>query len=664
MSNVTPYGSWDSPIDARLVARNEGRPGWVSLPGGVPWWVEPRPSEGGRVALLRRAAGADQPEVVLPAPWNVRTRVHEYGGQAYLVHPGEHGPTVVFAEFSDQRLYAFDPDVGGDPRPLTPVPERAAGLRYVEPITVPGGAEVWCIREEHTGPAPTDVSRAIVAVPLDGTAADHPSAVRVLVADRHFLACLRISPDGRRLSWIGWDHPHMPWDCTELRVAPIAADGTVGAPVTVAGGQEEAVCQAEWESPDALLLVTDPTGWWNLHRVALGPDGRAVGAAVNLCPREEEFGSALWQPGMRWFAPLGGTRVAVVHGRAATSLGVLDTATGELVDIDTGHTEWAATLAAHGGLVGGVAGGPQQPIQVLQVDPAADNVVAVTDDAAAVDAAFLPTPVARTFTGRGGREVYADIYPPRHPEHIGPPDQAAPFVVFVHGGPTSRVPMVYDLEVAYFTSRGIGVVEVNYGGSTGHGREYRNRLRQNWGIVDVEDSVAVAEALVVEGLADHKRLAIRGGSAGGYTSAAVLTFTDAFACGVIHYPVLDLVTFRSGGTHDFESQYLDGLVGPWPQTEQRYRDRSPINYADQLRVPFVLMQGLEDQVCPPAQAEAFITQIAGSGVPHAYLTFAGEQHGFRREDTIATAMEAELSLYAQVFGFEPAGELPVVELRA
>ncbi|MGH8823094.1 MAG: prolyl oligopeptidase family serine peptidase [Jiangellaceae bacterium] len=656
MVTTAAYGTWVSPISAQLAARHEGGPGWVSAVGREVWWTEPRPTEGGRTALVRRLEDGAA-ATVLPEPWNVRSRVHEYGGRSYLPLPDG---AVVFAEFSDQRLYRHSPDEGGEPVPLTPEPGRPAGLRYVEPVLAPRGDEVWCVREAFTGPAPTDLTRAIVAIPIDGTAAERPDAVRVLVRDTHFLAGPAIAPDGRRLAWIGWQHPEMPWDSTVLRVAGIGRSGQIGAPRTVAGGAGVSVVQAEWSGPSRLLAVDDSGGWWNLHLI----DVEGGAAQVDLCRRDEEFGGALWQLGMRWFAPLPDGRVAVVHGRSSTRLGVLDPRTGALVDVRTPHTEWAATLAvSDDGAVVGVAGAPDRAFDVVRVDPSSSSWAGLAARAAddGVPPAYLPAPEARTFHGVGGRDVHATLYPPRSPDHAAPPGELPPYVVFVHGGPTSRSPVVRDLEIAFFTSRGLGVVEVEYGGSTGHGREYRDRLREQWGVVDVQDSATVARALVAEGLADPARLAIRGGSAGGWTTAAALTSVDDFACGAILYPILDLAGWRSGETHDFESQYLESLVGPWPDTRQRYVDRSPVNRADRLSVPFVLLQGLDDVICPPVQAERFLRKVAGRGIPHAYLTFEGEQHGFRHEETITAALEAELSLYGQVFGFEPV-DVPRLDL--
>jgi dipeptidyl aminopeptidase/acylaminoacyl peptidase len=566
---------------------------------------------------------------------------------------------VVFADFADQRLYRFEPDVpGAEPRPLTPVPEFTAGLRWADLAVVADRGEVWCVLEEHTGGGPGELRRALVAVPLDGSAAGDRAAVRELGGGSRFLTGPRLSPDGRRVAWLSWEHPAMPWDGTELRVADVTADGTFTAARTVLGGPEESVAQAEWADEDTLLAATDRTGWWNLHRV-----DATTGEATALCAREEEFGGPLWRIGQRWFEPLPDGRIAVVHGRGAQRLGVLDPATGALEDVPGPWTEWAPTLASGAGAVLGVAASPHRSYEVVRVATASlETAVVGRGHQDAVDPAYLPEPVERTFTGPGGREVHAHVYPPRNPGFTAPPGELPPYVVWAHGGPTSRAQLVQDLEIAYFTSRGIGVAEVNYGGSAGYGRAYRNRLRENWGVVDVEDCAAVAAALADEGSADRHRLAVRGGSAGGWTSAASLTSLDIYRCGTIIYPIFDLLAWANGETHDFESRYLDSLVGPLPQTAERYRDRSPTTHAHRLTAPFVLLQGLDDVICPPVQCERFLQTIAGLGVPHAYLTFEGEGHGFRREDTMITCLEAELSLYGQVLGFDPPG-VPTLELR-
>ncbi|GGO95022.1 LpqB family beta-propeller domain-containing protein [Wenjunlia tyrosinilytica] len=657
MPTTASYGSWKSPVTARLAAGHDGRPDWVGAIGDEVWWTEPRPAERGRAALVRRGPDGTA-ESVLPPPWNVRSRVIEYGGRPWAGTVADGGPLVVFVNFADQRMYRFEPGVeGAEPRPLTPAPVRPSGLRWADLAVVPERGEVWCVLEESTGPGSGDLRRVLVAVPLDESAAHDRSAVRELGGGGRFLTGPRLSPDGRRAAWLAWDHPAMPWDGTRLCVADLLPDGTFGEPRTVGGGPEESVAQVEWADEDTLVAATDRSGWWNLHRV----DPR-TGQAVPLCPAEEEFAGPLWRLGLQWFAPLPDGRIAVTHGRGAQRLAFLDPSTGTLEDIAGPWTEWASCLAVTGDAVLGVAASPQRSFEVVRVETASGRAEVVgCPHEDTVEPSCLPLPQERTFTGPGGREVHAHIYPPRNPDYTAPRGERPPYAVWAHGGPTGRAALVHDLEIAYFTSRGIGVAVVNYGGSTGYGREYRNRLRESWGVVDVEDCAAVAEALAAEGTADRDRLAVRGGSAGGWTAGASLTMTDTYRCGVIIYPILDLTGWATGETHDFESRYLDSLVGPLPDTAERYRKRSPADNAHRLTAPFLLLQGLDDVICPPVQCERFLERVAGRGVPHAYLTFEGEGHGFRRAETMVACLEAELSLYGQVFGFTPPG-VPVLDL--
>ncbi|MFI1375416.1 prolyl oligopeptidase family serine peptidase [Streptomyces longwoodensis] len=647
---ILPYGAWPSPVDAATAAAHDGRPEYVGFVGDEVWWTAPRPAEGGRRTLVRRRADGAE-ETVLPAPWNVRSRVMEYGGRPWdgAVHGGR--PVVVFAHFADQRLYRYEPG-GGEPTPLTPLSPVGGGLRWADLVVRPERDEVWCVLEEFTGDGPTDVRRVLAAVPLDGSAAGDRSAVRELTGDAHrFVTGARLSPDGRRAAWLAWDHPRMPWDGTELLVADVRPDGTLDAPRAVAGGPEESLAQVEWAPDGALLYSSDRSGWWNLYR-----DGRP------LCRREEEFGGALWKLGERWFAPLESGLIAVVHGSGTTALGVLDPETGDLVDAAGPWTEFASTLAVHGERIATVAASPRSAYEVVELDTRTGRARVIGfAHRDAVDPAHYPEPQIRTFAGPDGREIHAHVYPPHHPGCAAPDAERPPYVVWAHGGPTGRFPLVLDLEIAYFTTRGIGVVEVDYGGSTGYGRAYRDRLREQWGVVDVEDCAAVALALAEEGTADRDRLAIRGGSAGGWTTAVSLTTTDVYACGTIIYPVLDLTGWATGETHDFESRYLDSLVGPLDEVPGRYAERSPVEHADRIDVPFLLLQGLDDVICPPAQCERLLARLEGRGVPHAYLAFEGEGHGFRRAETVRRALEAELSLYAQVFGLQPPG-VPTLEL--
>ncbi|MCQ4046197.1 prolyl oligopeptidase family serine peptidase [Streptomyces rubrisoli] len=658
--NTAPYGTWESPIDAATAASRDGRPDFARIVGDELWWTAPRPAERGRRTLMRRRPDGTE-ESVLHPPWNVRSRVIEYGGLPWAGTdrgPGR-GALVVFAHFADQRLFAYEPDVpGSQPRPLTPISSLGGGLRWADLRIHADRGEVWCVLEEFTGQRPTDLRRVVAAVPLDGSAAEDRTRVRELTDDSHrFVTAPRLSPDGTRAVWIAWDHPRMPWDGTQVLIADVTDDGFSGAR-TLIGGPDESIAQIEWARDNTLLAATDRTGWWNIHRV-----DPATGAAVNLCPRQEEFAGPLWRLGLSWFAPLDNGLIAALHGRGAQRLGILDPATGELTDVPGKWTEWDAMVTVTGTRVIGIAATATTGHEIVELDIRTGRPRAVAaHHSDAVDPDELPAPVERTFTGPDGREIHAHLYPPHNPAFTAPEGELPPYVLWVHGGPTSRAPLVLDLEITYFTSRGIGIAEVNYGGSTGYGRAYRNRLREQWGVVDVQDCVAVAEALVAEGVADPARLGIRGGSAGGWTTAAALVSCSTFACGAISFPVLDLTGWSAGGeTHDFESQYLETLVGPMAKVPERYRDRSPVTHADRIRAPFLLLQGLDDVICPPAQCERFLAAIAGRGIPHAYLTFDGEGHGFRRQENIVRCLEAELSLYAQVFGFIPPS-VPTLEL--
>jgi dipeptidyl aminopeptidase/acylaminoacyl peptidase len=663
MTEIAPYGTWKSPVSAADVARGKVMLSFPAIAGDEVWWQESRPAEGGRVTITAAAhadAGSGQPRELLPAPWYARTRVHEYGGQAYLPVPSPAGGfDLVFANFTDQRLYLKTGD--DQPRPLTPA---EGGFRFADMVLSPDGREIWCVRERA---APDGgVRRAIVAVPVDGSAADAAEAMRVLVAGADFFAFPTPSPDGTRLAWINWDHPRMPWDGTELRVGPASGVTSVTEAALVMGGPEESVLAPAWRDDDSLYAVSDASGWWNLYLVPL-----SGGAPRPLCPREEEFAEPLWQLGGRPFAVLGDGRLAVVHGTGEQRLGVLDPSSGELTDAGLGFRVVEGKLAASGTTVAAVAGGPRTPWCVVRTVPGGATEVLREQAVTAPGPAYLPEPrQVQLSVGPNGPVVHALVYPPTNPEAAAPAGELPPYLVHVHGGPTAQSLPVLNLEKVYFTSRGIGVIDVNYGGSTGYGRAYRERLRGQWGVVDVADAMNAAAALADAGEADGRRLGIRGGSAGGWTALAAVTsgLTEAagpgtgqppvFAAAVSYYGVSDLRPFVTT-THDFESRYLDGLIGPLPEADALYEARSPIGHVSPLTCPVLLLQGLDDPIVPPAQSEAIAANLAAHGIPHAYLAFEGESHGFRKAETNIAALEAELAFYGQIMGFTPPGVSPI-----
>ncbi|GAA3169640.1 S9 family peptidase [Nonomuraea roseoviolacea] len=604
---------WPSPVSTTDVARSGRRPSWPVARDGQVWWTEDRPDEGGRTTIVRRAADGTHSEL-LAAPWCARTRVHEYGGRPYAVTPaGE----VVFCNLADQRLYRGH----DDPVPLTPAGD---GSRYADLLVRDG--RVWCVRERHHD---GKVTRSVVSFALDA-----PGDMREHVTGADFYAFPALSPDGRHLAFVCWDHPLMPWDGTELRVARLSD----GATWTVAGGPSESVLAPQWKDDDYLYLVSDRSGWWNLHEAPVhGGPSRA------LHPAGEEFAGPLWRLGGMPYTVLGDGRLAVLHGRGDLRLGLLDPRTGALRDLDAPCEGWDPALAADGGAVIGVGYGPTAPRTVLRVDTATGGAETLARDAERLpDPAWLPSPRAVELPGREGRRVHARLYPPTG----GDPGAAPPYVVFVHGGPTAHAGTALDLEKALLTSRGIGVLDVDYGGSTGYGRAYRELLRGRWGVVDVEDVVAAAEWLATEGLADPARVAVRGGSAGGWTVMAACCRSGVFAGGVSYYGVSALAPLVTH-THDFESRYVEWLVGP--EDPALYATREPLALVGGVTCPMLLLQGLDDPIVPPEQSAAFADALAERGVPCTYLAFEGESHGFRRAETRATALAAELAFYQQIF---------------
>lgn len=636
---IAPYGAWASPIridDAVGDLIGLAEP-WID--GSETYWLEARPSEGGRRVLARQALDGTITDLT-PPPFNVRTRVHEYGGGSYSVAGG----VVVFSNFADNRLYRLDPG-GEGPVPITPdAPWRFADLRLD-----PRRLRVLAVREDHSGPG--QAKAAIVAVPLNGG-----GPPEVLVSGPDFLAAPRLSPDGTRLAWLEWDHPDMPWDGSRLRTARFATDGALGDPVLAAGGQDESIAQPEW-SPDGVLhFVSDRTGWWNLYRLLDGP------ALDPLAPMEAEFADPAWVFGRSSYAFLPDGSIAAT-ARFDGRDHLLHLRPGDLVgEVELAYTEFEGLRAASGGAVA-VVGSPSEPAVLARFDPATLAVAGVLRRASslAIEPAVVSIPETIHFPMPNGRVAHALYYPPRNPGFVAPDGERPPLVVQSHGGPTSNASTALDLGKQLLTSRGIAVVDVDYGGSTGYGRAYRSALNGAWGVVDVDDCVAAARFLADRGDVDPERLAISGGSAGGYTTLSALAFRDVFSAGISLFGVGDLETLARD-THKFESHYMDRLVGPYPEAADLYRQRSPVHFLDQIRCPVLVMQGLDDKVVPPSQAEAIVEALVSNGIPYAYLAFEGEGHGFRGATAIRRSIEAELSFLGQVFGFAPADRLEPLEM--
>jgi len=640
---VAPYGAWKSPITSSLIVAQSISLMEVRLDGDDIYWLEGRPQEKGRYVVVRASAAAP-PQEVNAAPYNARTRVHEYGGASWVVAGG----AVYFSNFSDGRLYRQERGAG-EPVPLTPAASEAErNWRYADGL-IDRRRRRWIgVREDHSDGTKQYPDNAIVAVALDGAAAD---AGRILASGHDFFSSPRLSPDGRRLAYLAWDHPNMPWVGTTLYVVELGTDGVpAGAPTAVAGGPAESLFQPEW-SPDgtALVFASDRTGWWNLywHDLA-GSDTRP------LAPMEAEFGQPQWVFGLSTYAFAGRERIVAAYVQEGLGkLAVLDIASGRLTRLDLPFSEFSY-VQADGDRVVFRAGAFDRPPSIVRLDLASLHHQVLRRATEAADDPAVKRCLARVqpvqFPTEGGRKAFGLYYPPTNPDYIAPPDDKPPLVVRCHGGPTAAASSTLNLGIHYWTSRGIAVLDVNYGGSTGYGRAYRDRLHLSWGIVDVDDAIAGAKFLAAQGFADARRSVITGGSAGGYTALAALTFRDYFAGGASHFGVSDAAALAKD-THKFESRYLDWLIGPYPAEAARYKERSPAEHAQNLTRPVIFFQGDEDRIVPPSQTERMVEALRRNRVPVGYFLFSGEQHGFRQAANIQRALDAELYFYSfEVFG--------------
>ena len=633
---AAPCGSWPSPISAAHVAAAATPLSHLMLAGDDVLWLAGRADEGGRNTLLRQH-GATCTELCA-APLNVRSRVHEYGGGACLAD----GDTVYFSNFADNRLYRKRGDA--DPVPIT----GGGATRYADFVRDVQRDGLIGVREQHTEQRAYP-DNTICAIGADGTET-------VLVEGNDFYAAPRLSPDGRTLAWLSWDHPRMPWQSTRLWLADVKADGTLANPHVVAGGDDASVCQPEWSSGGVLHFVSDRSGWWNLYRLA-------DGVAQALCPMQAEFGTPHWTFGVSLYGFASEHQIICAYiEQGASRLARLDCVTGKLHAIATPYQE-IRELRVGNGFVAVLGGAPTIALELARIDLASG---ARTILARSIDAlpptAYLSAPESISYPSANGRVAHAFLYQPCNADARPMPGELAPMIVIGHGGPTSMAGNTLKLATQYWTSRGFAVLDVNYGGSSGFGRAYRDLLKGQWGIVDVEDCVAGARHVAALGLADPQRLIIRGGSAGGLTTLCALTFHDVFKVGASYYGVSDLKGLDQD-CHKFESHYNDYLIAPPPHNEALYLARSPIHHTDKLARPMIFFQGLDDKVVPPSQSASMVQALRARGVPVAYLALAGEGHGFRKTDSIVRTLEAELVFYLRMFGLTSSEALPPIPIE-
>ncbi|HUN24829.1 MAG TPA: prolyl oligopeptidase family serine peptidase [Steroidobacteraceae bacterium] len=637
-------GTWPSPISAEALARAGVTLSSVRVAGGAPYWVESRPSEGGRHVLATPAPDGPVRELT-PATFDVRSRVHEYGGTPYLIAP----EAILFTHFADQRLYA---QRRGEP-PTAVTPE---GYRYADFELDPSGERVLCVREDHQGStAGAEPSNAIVSLALgarpragrDGrsTASSGDPGV-VLFGDSDFVAYPRVSRDGRQLAWISWNHPDMPWDGTTLHVARLTSAGLLQM-TSIAGGPGESVVEPRWDTDGSLYFLSDRSNWWNLYRWRDGKVERAVTIDADIA-------EPLWTLGASSYALTGQGRAVVRYAiDGSDRLGVVTLASGELEPLALPFVAFSSLqmLSPATALAIASSAVAEAAVVAIELEGARHRIVR-TASTLELDPAWISRAEAMEFPTTGGLTAHAFYYPPTSPECSPLPGEKPPLIVKAHGGPTAHAKPELSLPTQFWTSRGFAVLDVNYGGSSGYGRRYRERLEGHWGVVDVADVVAGARHLVAIGRVDPQRIAIRGGSAGGFTVLAALAFHDVFRAGANYYGVSDLEALARE-THKFESRYLDRLVAPLPEGREIYAARAPIRHLERFHAPLITFQGVEDRIVPPSQSRAIVAALERKGVPAVYIEFAGEQHGFRKAESIVRSLEAELAFYGRVFGFAP-----------
>jgi len=634
------YGSWASPITPEMLLKGtvQMRNQMVRWDGADLYWSELRPYEGGRIVVCKRAADGTIGDVT-PHGFNARSRVHEYGGGHYAVKNG----TVFFTNFADQRLYRQD--AGTPPRPITP----EGGIRHADMVIDEKRGRVIAVREDHTGGG--EAVNTIVSIDLEGK-----GEPITLVEGSDFYSSPKLSNDGHRLAWQTWNHPHMPWDSSEVWIGELDSEGNLASRRRIAGGRDESVLQPEWSPSGELYFVSDRSDWWNLYR-ARGDGDEPV------CRRAAEFAAPQWVFGQRWYAFNGPDEIICLFSdNTGGKLGRIDLNSGRFDQIDLFYTS-LANLQVSGGKAAMYASSATLSERVLVVDlKTGGEQVVKTANPAHVESGYFSVPRSIEFLTEGGKTAHAFYYAPRNLEYEAPVGEKPPLIVHVHGGPTGGGAPNYPFEYQYWTSRGLAFVDVNYGGSAGYGRAYRQRLKGKWGVVDVDDCINAARYLAEKGMVDPDRISITGGSAGGFTVLLSLTKRDFYDAGASHFGIGNLELFEDT-THKFESRYDAWLIGPYPERRDLYRERSAVHFADSLSAPVVLFQGLEDVIVPPSQAEAFVDACKKKNLPYAYVAFEGEQHGWRKDSTIKRALEGELYFLSRVFGFEPSDAIEPLEIN-
>lgn len=637
---TAPYGSWKSPITSDLIVSGSIGVSQPVIDSSDVYWLETRPTDAGRAVIVKLSEDGEIRDVI-PPPYNARTRVHEYGGGDYAVRDG----VVYFANFSDQRLYEQRGEA--PPRAITPVGE----FRYADAVIDQERRRLICVREDHSV-AGREAVNTLTSVDLSGP----ETAGQVLVYGNDFYSSPRLSPDGSRLAWLTWNHPNMPWDGTELWVGELGNDGLLSTSQRLAGGPRESIFQPEWSPDGRLYFVSDRTGWLNLYRMD------SSGEVEALCEMPAEFGIPAWGFGLSTYAFESAQRIVCTYIQDGIfRLALLDTTSKKLEAIDCSYSDIPYVRASAGQAVMR-AGSPTEASAIVKLDLETRRFSMLRRSAnLKIDPSFFSIPRPVEFPTEEGLTAYGFYYPPANGDYRAPEGELPPLLVKSHGGPTAAATTALSLRTQYWTSRGIAVLDVNYGGSTGFGREYRERLNDKWGIVDVDDCANGARYLVGRGEVDGDRLMITGGSAGGYTTLCALTFRDTFNAGASHYGVSDAEALAKE-THKFESRYLDGLMGPYPEKREIYIERSPINFTERLSCPVIFFQGLEDKVVPPNQAETMVDALREKGIAVAYFPFEGEQHGFRQAKNIKRSLDGELYFYSRVLKFELAEPVEPVEI--